>query len=127
MINKEHLGVKLEVLQFVIFDAHILHGAKTADALGKFFLGKLVRRASHDVNFHAAHLGADQAFDDDCVLIAFVLGKDGMFRGVNGAGDAFTAVAGAPDEVSIFAGVEWLALPVRFETINDLPYFSLMG
>ena len=72
-VGEQHLGVELEMLELVDLDAHVIHDAKAADAFDQLFLLKGVRRARHDVDLHAAHRGADQALDDDGVLVALVL------------------------------------------------------
>jgi hypothetical protein len=58
---------------------------------------------------------ADEALDDDGILVAFVLDEEGVLGSVDEAGDAFAAVAAAPDQVGIVAGLEVLAVPVRLE------------
>ena len=49
------------------------------------------------MNFYSAARRADQPLDDDCILVAFVLEKDGILRFIDKLRDAFSAVAGTPD------------------------------
>src|ERR1700735_1278246 len=122
-VDQQHFGVELEMFLFVYLDADVVHGAQAADALGEFIFRKLVRRASHHVDFHSAHVRAHEVLDDHGVLITLVLNEDGFARVVDGVSDAFAAVAGAPDQMRGLAGVEGLAFPVGFETLDDFLNF----
>src|SRR5580704_9624101 len=62
-------------------------------------------------------------FDNHGVLVALVLKEDGLARVVDGVADTFAAVAGAPDQMRGLAGIEGLAFPVGFETLDDFPNF----
>ena len=78
------------------------------------------------MNFHSPHRRADQTFNDHRILIAFVLYKNCIARVVNRLRDPFPAVAGAPDQMRVFAGVEVLALPIRLEALDDFLYLMLV-
>ena len=70
--------------------------------------------------------GAHQPFDDDRVLVTLVLQPQGVFRRIDEIGDAFAAIVGAPNELRMLAGVEFLALPVRLEARYHLVDFGLL-
>jgi hypothetical protein len=63
--------------------------------------------------------GSHQALNDDSVLIALVLNKQGVVGVVDEFGEAVPPVGRTPDEVRMFAGVEGLLAPVGLETVDD--------
>src|SRR5882757_2887240 len=76
-------------------------------------------RTRHNMDLDAAPRRADETLDDHRILIAFVLDEEGMLGFVDQTGDAVAAIAAAPDEVGMLAGVEVLAVPVGLETGDD--------
>ena len=78
-----------------------------------------MRGAGHYVDFYAAVCGADQSLDDYGVLVTLILEEDGVLRVVDELRYAVAAVAGAPDQVGVFVGLEFLAVPVGFEAFDD--------
>jgi len=77
------------------------------------------------MNLDAALLGADEAFDDDLVLIALILNKESVLGFIDEGGDAVASVAIAPDEKSLGVDGKGLAVPVVLEALND--FIDLLG
>ena len=70
--------------------------------------------------------GADKPLDNDGVLVALVLDEESVFGFVDEARDALAAIAAAPDEVRVCAGLEFLAVPVGLEAGDDFIDFVLV-
>src|SRR5262245_14890382 len=68
-VREQHLAVEFEVFELVNLDTDVVHDAQAANALDELFLLQRVRRAGHEVDLHAAFPRADQALDDDLVLV----------------------------------------------------------
>ena len=98
-VGKEQFGMKLEPLEPVHLDTHIVQNSQAPDALDEFLLLELVRRPGQHVNFHAAMVGPDQALDDDGVLVALVLHPQRMLGLVDELANALAAIADAPDQM----------------------------
>jgi hypothetical protein len=125
VIGEEHFAVEFEVLELVDLDADVVHDAQAADAFAEFFFFELMGRPGHDVDFNAALLGADQALDDDGILIALVLNEEGVLGIVDKLGDAVAAVVIAPDEEGAAVHVERFSLPIAFKASDD--FLDLVG
>ena len=120
VIGEQHLAMKLQVFEFVNLDADVVEDAEAADAFGELVFFQLVGRAGHDVDLDAAFLGANQALDDDLVLIAFVLNKESVLGIVDEAGNAVATVSVTPDKKSLGVDGERLAGPIMLEAVDDL-------
>ena len=121
------LACSLMWRQLVNLDAEVLKGAQAADAFDELLFLELVRGAGHDVDLHAAGVGADEVLDDGGVLVALILQPQGVLAAVDELAEALAAVADAPDEMRVFAGFELLAVPVGVEAMGDLVDLVLDG
>ena len=126
-VGEQQLGVKLHVLELVDLDSDVFQDAQATDPFNQLFLLELVRRPRHEVNLHAAAIGANDVLNDDRVLIALVLQPERVLGLVDELGNPLAAVADAPDEVRMFAGIEFAARPVGLEALDDLVHFMLVG
>src|SRR5450631_668546 len=120
VISEQHLGMKLEMFQFVNLDADIVHGAQSADGFDQLFLLQFVRGTSHDVDLDAPRRRPYQALNDHRVLITLVLQKDRLLRVIDELRNAVSAVSGAPNQMGFVISMEGLTGPVRLEALNDL-------
>src|SRR6476619_4033977 len=77
-------------------------------------------RPNHHVNLHAPRCGPDDAFDDNEVLVSFILNKKRMPCLINESCDTVTTVYAAPNEARIFAWIKIRSFPVSFETHDHL-------
>src|SRR4029077_12118020 len=107
-------------------DANVLHGAHSPNGLNQLFLFQLVRRSGHDVNLYSAARRPDQPLNDDSILVALVLHKERILRGVDKLRDTFSPVAAAPDQARIIAPFEGLSVPVGFKAFNYFGNFVSM-
>lgn len=114
IVTEQHLGMKFEVFQLVNLDADILHHAHPSHGLNELFLLELVRWARHHVNLHSAARSPDQPLDDNCILVALILKKNGILRLVNKLGDALPTVTAAPDQMRVFVPEKFL----RFQSAS---------
>src|ERR1035437_1536502 len=125
-VGEEQLGVKFQPFEFVYLDAHIIQDAQAPNALNQLLLLQLVRRPCHEMNFHPPAVGPHQAFDNDRVLIAFVLQPQGVLGLVDELAHSLPPISDTPDEMRMFPGLERLAVPVGFEAVADFSYFMAM-
>src|SRR6478736_3062676 len=86
-----------------------------------------MRRTRHDPDPNAAVDRANEPFDDDCILIAFILKPERFLRSVDDSCDSFTSVIGAPKQSRLWVGFKGLARPVGVEAPYHFPYFAFFG
>ncbi len=58
-----------------------------------------MRRSDHHVNLYATACRSDQPFNNDGILIAFILQENGVRRAVDELRNALSPIAAAPDEM----------------------------
>src|SRR6188472_2742637 len=86
-----------------------------------------MRRTCHDPDPNAAVDRANEPFDDDCILITFILEPERFLRPVDDGRDPFASIVGAPKQSRVWVGFEWLARPVGVEALYHFPHFALFG
>jgi hypothetical protein len=72
-VGEQHLAVELQALELPDLDADVVQDPQTADALDELVLLQRVGRPREQVHPDPAARGAHEAFQDDGVLVAFVL------------------------------------------------------
>src|SRR5262245_35503900 len=96
-ISQQHLGMELEVLELVDLDPNVVENSNAADALDQLFHLKRVGCPGHHVDLYSTACRPHDAFDDDSVLVEFVLDEQRVLCPNYRLSDTVTAIVIAPD------------------------------
>src|SRR5262245_64679923 len=83
-------------------------------------------RPGHQVDFYSTACRPYEAFDDDSVLVPFVLHEQRVLCPIYKLSDPVAAIVVAPDEAHLLSPIERFPVPVGFETIDDLLHLVVM-
>src|SRR5215475_12723157 len=118
--------MELEVLELVDLNADVVENSNAADPLDQLFHLKRVGCPGHHVDLYSTACRPHEAFDDDSVLVAFVLDEQRVLCPIYKLSDTVTAIVIAPDEAHLLSPIERFPVPVGLEAVDDLLHLVVM-